>query len=124
LQGSVTSRQFIDDEAPWDIASKILLYSRELTVEMITEILGGKEDRNKKIYGHFLDKQDWRDNSLEMGLRRVMQTFRLAGVESQCVTRVLEGFAAKYFEFDSNKTFVDTEEAYEMAFLLIVLQTT
>jgi len=49
-----------------------LLYSRELIVEHITEILGGKEDRNKKVYAHFLNKQDWRDNSLEKGLRRVM----------------------------------------------------
>jgi len=49
---------------------------------------------------------------------------RLAGVESQCVTRVLEGFAAKYFEYDDLKTYVDEEEAYEMAFLMIVLQTT
>ena len=95
--------QFIDEEAPWDIASKILLYSRELIVEHITEILGGKEDRNKKVYAHFLNKQDWRDNSLEKGLRRVMQTFRLAGVESQCVTRVLEGFGEKFFEFDKIK---------------------
>lgn len=72
----------IDKEAPWEIASKILLYSREMVVEHVTEILGGKEDRNKAIYGYFLDKQDFRDNSLEKSLRRVMQTFRLAGVES------------------------------------------
>jgi Sec7-like guanine-nucleotide exchange factor len=72
----------VDKEAPWDIASKILLFSRELIVEHVTEILGGKEDRNKAIYAHFLDKQDWRDRSLLNSLRRVMQTFRLAGVES------------------------------------------
>jgi len=58
------------------------MYSRELNVEHITEILGGKEDRNKAIYAHFLDKQDFRDQSLEKSFRRVMQTLRLAGVES------------------------------------------
>ena len=42
--------KFIDEEAPWDIASKILLYSRELNVDMVIEILGGKEERNKAIY--------------------------------------------------------------------------
>lgn len=46
----------VDEQAPWDIASKILLFSREVKVEHVTEILGGKEDRNKNIYAHFLDK--------------------------------------------------------------------
>ena len=115
---------FIDDEAPWEVASKILLYSREVSVEHVTEIVGGKEDRNKLIYASFLDKHDWRDCNLEHSLRRVMQTFRLAGVESQCVTRVLEGFGAKFFQHDKSKIFFDGEEAYEMAFLMIVLQTT
>jgi hypothetical protein len=62
----------VDTEAPWDIASKILLFSREIIVEHVTEILGGKEDRNKAIYGCYLDKQDFRDNSLEKSFRRVM----------------------------------------------------
>lgn len=48
--------KFIDDDAPWDIASKILLYSREPIVEHITEIIGGKEARNGKIFQHFLQK--------------------------------------------------------------------
>ena len=47
---------FIDDDAPWEVASKILLYSREVSVEHVTEIVGGKEDRNKLIYASFLDK--------------------------------------------------------------------
>jgi hypothetical protein len=47
---------FIDEDAPWEVASKILLYSREVVVEHVTEIVGGKEDRNKLIYSAFLDK--------------------------------------------------------------------
>lgn len=50
-----------------------------------------------------------------------MQTFRLAGVESQVVLRVMEGFSYKFFEHDKKKTFVDKDEAYEMAYLIIVL---
>jgi hypothetical protein len=38
--------KFIDEVAPWDVASKILLYSRELLVENVIEIIGGKEKRN------------------------------------------------------------------------------
>jgi hypothetical protein len=48
--------KFIDEQTPWDIASKILLFSRSLTVEHVTEIIGGKEERNHAIYDHFLDK--------------------------------------------------------------------
>jgi len=40
------------------------------------------------------------------------------------VLRVMEGFSFKYFEHDTKKTFVDRDEAYEMAYLIIVLQTT
>jgi len=36
----------------------------------------------------------------------------------------MEGFSFKFFEYDKNKTFVNKEEAYEMAYLMIVLQTT
>ena len=38
--------------------------------------------------------------------------------------RVLEGFSFKFHEHDIKKTFVDRDEAYEMAYLIIVLQTT
>jgi Sec7-like guanine-nucleotide exchange factor len=36
----------------------------------------------------------------------------------------MEGFAFKYYEYDTSKVFVDRDEAYEMAYLMIVLQTT
>lgn len=74
--------KFIDADAPWDIAAKILLYSREMVVEHVTEIVGGREDRNLKIYKSFLEKQCMGGLSLENALRRTMQTFRMAGVES------------------------------------------
>jgi brefeldin A-resistance guanine nucleotide exchange factor 1 len=40
------------------------------------------------------------------------------------ILRVMESFSFKYFEHDINKLFTDKEEAYEMAYLMIVLQTT
>lgn len=61
---------------------------------------------------------------MELSLRRVLQTFRLAGVESQAVTRILEGFGEVFYQQDASKLFVDSEEAYEMAYLMIVMQTT
>ena len=116
--------KFIDEEAPWEIASKLLLFSREITVEHVTEILGGKEDKHKKIYKHFLEKHNWNDNNLELCMRRVLQTFRLAGVESQVVNNVLKGFGTTFFQKDTSNRFVDDEESFEMAYLMIVMQTT
>mmetsp|Transcript_10037 Transcript_10037/g.15282 ORF Transcript_10037/g.15282 Transcript_10037/m.15282 type:complete len:175 (+) Transcript_10037:1598-2122(+) len=115
--------KFIDENAPWDIAAKILLYSRELIVEHVTEIIGGKEDRHKAIFKAFLEMNDFSDNVLELSLRKTMQTFRLGGVESQVILRVMEAFAKHYFELDESKAFVNGDECYEMAYLIIVLQT-
>ena len=41
-------------------------------VEHITEIIGGKEPRNAKIFQQFLQKQDFRDGNLELSVRRFM----------------------------------------------------
>lgn len=48
------------------------MFSREITVENVTEILGGKEDKHKTIYKHFLEKHDWADGNLEQCMRRVL----------------------------------------------------
>ena len=45
-------------------------------------------------------------------------------MESQVVLRVTEGFSFEDFNHDKDKLFADKEEAYEMAYLMIVLQTT
>jgi len=51
-----------------------------------------------------------------------MQTFRMAGIDSQVVFRILEKFAGVYYEKDE-ATFVNGTEAYEFTYLIIVLQT-
>jgi Sec7-like guanine-nucleotide exchange factor len=46
----------------------------------------------------------------------------MAGIDSQVVFRILEHFSKVYYQKDST-TFVSQEEAYEFAYLIIVLQT-
>ena len=41
--------KFIDEDAPWDVASKILLYSSELLVENVIEIIGGENKSLKYL---------------------------------------------------------------------------
>ena len=45
----------------------------------------------------------------------------MAGVDSQVVFRILEQFSHKYYAKDTKHTFVSREEAYEFAYLIIVL---
>ena len=115
--------KFISQNTPWEIAAKILLYSREIGVEKVTEIVGGKEEHHGIIFEAFLQRQDFSDQNLEKCFRKTMQTFRLSGVESQVIIRIMERFGKKWFENDANQLFVDGEECYEMAYLIIVLQT-
>lgn len=46
----------------------------------------------------FLDRMDYSDSDIEQCMRRFLQTFRLAGVDSQVVGRIIERFGHKFFE--------------------------
>jgi Sec7-like guanine-nucleotide exchange factor len=46
----------------------------------------------------FLDKMDFHDGDIEQSMRRFLQTFRLAGVDSQVVSRIIERFSHKYHD--------------------------
>ncbi len=66
---------------------------------------------------------DYKELDIDSSLRKFLQTFRLAGVDSQVVLRILELFSHKFFELDSSGHFASKAEAYEFAYLIIVLQT-
>ena len=66
---------------------------------------------------------DYKELDLESSLRKFLQTFRLAGVDSQVVLRILEQFSHRFFALDSSGVFADATEAYEFVYLIIVLQT-
>lgn len=38
---------FVDAETPYEVAAKILVYSRDIQIDKIAEIIGGKEDKYK-----------------------------------------------------------------------------
>jgi Sec7-like guanine-nucleotide exchange factor len=86
-------------------------------------VIGGKDDRAKRIMDAYLEKMDFRDGSIEHSMRRFLQTFRLAGVDSQVVNRIVEKFGHKFFEKDVIGLFANKEECHDFAYLIIVLQT-
>lgn len=105
------------------LASKVLLNSRRVSLDKIAEIIGGKDDRAKLCLDEYLERQDYAECNIEKSMRGFLQTFRMAGVDSQVVFNILEKFGDKYFEKDHQKVFTTAAEAYNFAYLIIVLQT-
>jgi Sec7-like guanine-nucleotide exchange factor len=103
------------------VAAKVLLYSRKILIDKIAETIGGKDDKSKNLLNAYLDRLDYKDCNIEQCLRSFMQTFRMAGVDSQVVFRILEQFAHKAYANDDKNTFVSKEECYEFTYLIIVL---
>jgi Sec7-like guanine-nucleotide exchange factor len=114
---------YMDPGTPADVASKILAYSREVQIAKVIEVIGGKDERAKRLLSSYLNKMDFNDCNLEMSMRRFLTTFRLAGVDSQVVNRLIEQFSFAFHAKDNTKLFLTKEEAHDFAYLLIVLQT-
>ena len=112
-----------DSDSVAQVAAKVLLYSRLVDIDKIAECIGGKEDIHKQCLAAYLASQDYSSNDIEICLRSFMQTFRMAGIDSQVVFRILEDFGAKFYERDTReqKLFANAKESYEFAYLLIVL---
>ena len=114
--------ELIDDPQMFKlIAAKVLLHSRKVDIDKIAAIIGEKDDKSKNLLQAYLDRLDYTDCNIEQSLRSFMQTFRMAGVDSQVVFRILEAFSHKFYAKDTKNTFVSKEEAYEFAYLIIVL---
>lgn len=119
-----------DDDAIAFKVSEFLLYSRTITVEMVLELIGHKQE--SKLLSAFLKKFDpvMYNKNMEKSIRELFTSFRLAGVESQTVERVLENFGYYYFDLHLNFwendgiiKFSNKQECYDFAYLLIMLHT-
>lgn len=113
-----------------DRISEILLYSRNISVEAILEQIGDK--RETETLSKFLQRFEPLifNKNLEKSIRELFTSFRLAGVESAVVERVLEHFGHFYYDLSQNFTvddgiikFVNKAETYEFVYLLIMLHT-
>ena len=113
-----------------DRISEILLYSRNISVEAILEQIGDK--RETETLNKFLQRFEPLifNKNLEKSIRELFTSFRLAGVESAVVERVLEHFGHFYYDLSQKFTvddgiikFVNKAETYEFVYLLIMLHT-
>jgi len=110
--------------------SELLLYSRNIPVESILELIGDK--RETELLNMYMKRFEPLifNKNLEKSIRELFTSFRLAGVESQVVERVLENFGHFYYDISQNFTvddgiikFANKKETYEFVYLLIMLHT-
>jgi len=47
------------------IGAKVLLYSRNVEIDKIAEILGGKEQKHSDLFSQYLERQDYNSNDIE-----------------------------------------------------------
>ena len=98
-----------------------MVNSRRVSLDKIAEIIGGKDDWSKMCLTQYLERQDYADCDIESSLRSFMQTFRMAGVDSQVVENIMEKFGDKHYERDHKKVFASASEALYFAYLIIGL---
>lgn len=119
-----------DPEAVGQKLAEFLIYSRTVPVETILELIGDK--REGELLKHYMKKFEplMFNKNIEKALREILTSFRLAGVESQTVERVLESFGHFYYDFSQNFTseegiikFTSRQETYDFVYLLLMLQT-
>jgi Sec7-like guanine-nucleotide exchange factor len=56
---------YVDGDTPAEVASKILVYSRDIQIDKIAEIIGGKEEKYKKVLNAYLNKMDYKEMDIE-----------------------------------------------------------
>lgn len=106
------------------MTAKILMFSRSVEIDKIAEALGGRKDEQTKLLlRNYCSLIDYRECKLQKSMRAFLQSFRMAGVESDCIFRIIEVFATEFFNADHKKQFSAPLEAYEFGYLLIVLHT-
>lgn len=102
-----------DEEQKAFKLSELLVYSRNIPVESVLELIGDK--REIKLLNEFMKrfKPLMFNKNIEQSLRELFTSFRLAGVEAQTVERVLEQFGHFYYEF--SQTFTTDNEMVTFA---------
>ena len=85
------------------MTAKILMYSRQVEIDKIAECLGGKSDASKMVLSNYCSLFDFKDCKIHQSMRAFLQSFRMAGVESQVIFRIIEQFANKFFAADFKK---------------------
>ncbi|XP_060073397.1 brefeldin A-inhibited guanine nucleotide-exchange protein 1-like [Ylistrum balloti] len=108
--------------APDDVAE--FFHSDErLDKTVLGDFLSENEKHNKEVMYAYIDQMDFTEMNFVPALRRFLEGFRLPG-EAQKIDRLMEKFASRYYECNSNtEIFATADAAYVLAYSVIMLTT-
>ncbi|KAM3140342.1 hypothetical protein pb186bvf_007502 [Paramecium bursaria] len=101
--------------------SQFLWENRDVNKDKLGEFFGSENEFNQTVFSNYVDYMNFKDQQLDEGLRNLLEYFTLP-VESQQIDRIVQKFASKYVEDNSNQ-FSSAEAAYTLSYLLMMLQT-
>ncbi|XP_036361493.1 brefeldin A-inhibited guanine nucleotide-exchange protein 1 isoform X3 [Octopus sinensis] len=89
----------------------------------IGDFLGENEKFNKEVMYAYVDQMVFQNMDMVSALRKFLEGFRLPG-EAQKIDRLMEKFASRYCECNSNsELFASADTAYVLAYSIIMLTT-
>ncbi|GBG26811.1 Brefeldin A-inhibited guanine nucleotide-exchange protein 1 [Hondaea fermentalgiana] len=109
------------DRTPDDVASALLEFQDVFSKTKIGEFLGEDAGFNVETLYCYVDQLNFTDQVIDEALRVFLAGFRIPG-EAQKIDRIIEKFAARYFE-NNPKSFPSADTAYVLAFAIIMLHT-
>jgi hypothetical protein len=105
---------------PSEFAEFILTQSK-ISKRRIGEYIGGIDTLNQLVCEELFSRYDFRGDTLDGALRKLLRQFRLPG-EAQQIDRILEKFATQYHS-QNQGVFLNADTAYVLAFSIIMLNT-
>ncbi|CAF1001245.1 unnamed protein product, partial [Didymodactylos carnosus] len=106
-----------------DVAQFFHSYQDVLDKTLIGDFLGENTKYHKEVMYVYIDQLDFNKMDFLAALRKFLAGFRLPG-EAQKIDRLMEKFAARYCECNSNLgIFASADAAYVLAYSVIMLTT-
>lgn len=93
-----------------------------LNLDSIGEYFGKiNDDFHRAVFSEFVKTFDFVGSTLDLALRRFLESFKLPG-EAQQIDMILDAFAARYFEHNSTAA-ANADTIFILAFSIIMLNT-
>ena len=115
---------YIDNSSLESEAKDIMLFFRNtpsLKKKNIGEFLGEYTELSIKTLKFFTESFDFKNMDIVQALKLFLSTFQLPA-EGQMIDRIIESFAAKYYE-DNSSLFSNADSAFYLSYSIILLQT-
>jgi len=101
--------------------AQFLMEATYLANSAVGELFGDPREEYQEILAEYVHLFDFSSQDFDVALRTFLEGFRLPG-EAQQIDRIMEKFAARFCECNPS-TFASADQAYLLAFSVIMLNT-